>query len=161
MTTETEQPYEVCKDNYRISTDRSKLDVDAIHAFLSERAYWSLGRSREMVLTTIENSLCFGVYTPDGALAGFARIVTDYATFAWLCDVFILEEFRGRGLSKWLVKTIIDCPQMTGVRRLILATRDAHGLYRQYGGFAPLKEPGKWMERRIESAFPEGLQDPG
>ncbi len=151
-------PYNLQKDGYLISTDKSSLDVDAIHLFLSERAYWSLGRSRETVITSIENSLCFGVYTEDGSLAGFARAVTDYATFAWLCDVFILEPYRGLGLGKWLVQTIVDCPQLQDVRRLVLVSRDALGLYETYGGFTPLAEPERWMERRIEATFPTLLR---
>jgi GNAT superfamily N-acetyltransferase len=141
-------PYEIRKDGYLISTDKAKLNIDAIHQFLSQRSYWALERTREMVVTSIEHSLCFGVYDPDGAQAGFARAVTDYATFAWICDVFILEANRGMGLSKWLVEAMVDCPQLKGVRQMLLATRDAHRLYREYGGFVPLFGPEGWMERR-------------
>ena len=143
-------PYEIHKDGYLISTDKSKINVDAIHLFLSERSYWALERTRETVVTSIENSLCFGVYTEDGSQAGFARAVTDYATFAWICDVFILESYRGRGVSKWLVETIVECPQLNGVRQMLLATRDAHELYREYGGFVPLFGLEGWMERMNE-----------
>ena len=131
---------------YTISTDPAKLDLNAIHLFLSKEAYWAIGRSIEVVKKSIENSLCFGVYL-ETRQVGFARVVTDYITFAWLCDVFILAEFRGKGLSKWLVKTIIEYPDFTHLRRFLLATRDAHGLYKDYGGFQPLENPERWLER--------------
>jgi GNAT superfamily N-acetyltransferase len=99
-----------------------------------------------VVQRSIEHSLCFGVYA-GGEQAGFARVVTDYATFAWLCDVFILEAYRGRGLSKWLVETIVAYPDLAGLRRFLLATRDAHSLYQHYGGFTPLQAPDRWLER--------------
>jgi len=134
------------RDGYTISTDKARLDVDLIHAFLSERAYWALGRSRALVETSIANSLCFGVYAGDQQV-GFARVVTDCATFAWLCDVFILEAQRGRGLAKWLVEVIVAHPDLQGLRRMLLATRDAHELYRRFGGFTPLRAPERWMER--------------
>jgi GNAT superfamily N-acetyltransferase len=117
-----------------------------IQAFLSQRAYWARGRALETVRRSIENSLCFGVYDGDQQV-GFARVVTDYATFAWVCDVFILETHRGRGLSKWLIETVVAHPDLRGLRRLLLATRDAHELYSRYGGFGPLSAPDRWMER--------------
>jgi GNAT superfamily N-acetyltransferase len=138
--------FEYIRGDFIISTDPAKLDVEAIHRFLSEKAYWAIGRSMEIVKKSIEHSLCFGVYLEDRQV-GFARVVTDYITFAWLCDVFILPEFRGQGLSKWLVETIVQYPEFTHLRRFLLATRDAHGLYQQYGGFKPLENPDRWLER--------------
>ncbi|HUI25535.1 MAG TPA: GNAT family N-acetyltransferase [Candidatus Kryptonia bacterium] len=131
-------------DRFTISTDRARLDVDRIHSFLSERAYWALGRSRELVTRTIEHSLCFGVYD-ETAQVGFARVVTDYAIFAYLCDVFILESHRGRGLSKWLLRCVLAHPALAGMRRFHLVTDDAHGLYRQFG-FTLLANPERHME---------------
>jgi GNAT superfamily N-acetyltransferase len=135
------------RDNHTISTDKARLDLAAVHDFLSQRSYWAQGRSLAITQSAIEHSLCFGVY--DGAQqVGFARIVTDYATFAWLCDVFILESHRGRGLGKWLIETIVAHPDLQGRRLLILATRDAHELYRRYGGFQELDAAERWMVRR-------------
>ena len=129
-----------------ISTDRSRLDIAYIHRYLSEECYWSIGRSREIVEKSIANSLCFGVYDGDRQI-GFARVVTDYATFAWLCDVFIDAAYRERGLGKQLVETVVAHPELQGLRNFILATRDAHELYRQYGGFEALAAPDRWMAR--------------
>jgi GNAT superfamily N-acetyltransferase len=138
--------FEVQRDSFTISTDKTRLDVALIHNFLSERAYWALGRPLDVVRRSIEHSLCFGVYSGQ-AQVGFARVVTDYATFAWLCDVFILETHRGQGLSKWLMETIVAHPDLASLRRFVLATRDAHGLYQRYGGFVPLQAPERWLER--------------
>ena len=132
--------------DYLISTDPTKLDIHRIHKFLSEESYWAVGRSLEIVQLSIRNSLCFGVYHQNH-LVGFARVVTDYSTFAWLCDVFILPEYRGLGLGKWLVQTIVDFPELRCLRRFLLATKDACSLYHDYGGFVPLKNPERWMER--------------
>lgn len=134
------------RGEFTISTDPDWLDVAAIHEFLSTQAYWALGRSREVVEKTIRSSLCFGVYQA-GKQVGFARVVTDYATFGWLCDVFILPSHRGLGLAKWLVANVVEHPELRGLRRLLLATRDAHELYRGYGGFAALSAPERFMER--------------
>lgn len=134
---------------YSISTDRSRLDVDLIHRYLSTDSYWALNRSLEVVKTSIENSLCFGVYAPGGDQVGFARVVTDYATFAWVADVFVLEEHRGRGLGKLLVREIIAYPALNSIKRILLATADAHELYRRHGGFEPLADPARWMERLL------------
>ena len=131
---------------FTISTDRSLLDVAAIHEYLSQRSYWARGRGLDVVQKSIERSLCFGVYR-GSEQAGFARVVTDGATFAWLCDVFIIETARGQGLGKWLLESVIDHPELRSVRRFILATQDAHELYRRYGGFTPLQSPGFFMER--------------
>lgn len=104
-----------------------------------------MGRSIEKVQRSIDNSLAFGLYRDEKQI-GFARVVTDYATFVWLADVFVLDEFRGRGLAKWLVEVIVSHPQLQGFRRWVLATKDAHELYRRYG-FAPLEDAGRWMEK--------------
>jgi GNAT superfamily N-acetyltransferase len=126
-----------------ISTDPAKLDLDVIHGFLS-RAYWSEDVPRSTLERAIRNSLCFGVYV-DGRQAGFARVVTDRATFAYIADVFILEPHRGRGLSKQMMGVIRSHPDLQGLRRWSLATRDAHGLYSQFG-FTPLQMPERHME---------------
>ncbi|HEV2383110.1 MAG TPA: GNAT family N-acetyltransferase [Terriglobia bacterium] len=126
-----------------ISTDPAKLDLDVIHGFLSQ-AYWSEAVPRSTLERAIRNSLCFGVYV-DGRQAGFARVVTDRATFAYIADVFILEPHRGRGLSKQMMGVIRSHPDLQGLRRWSLATRDAHGLYSQFG-FTPLQIPERHME---------------
>jgi GNAT superfamily N-acetyltransferase len=140
-------PDEYTRDGYTISTDRGRLDVGLIHNFLSQSAYWAQGRSLDIVRKTIQNSLCFGLYEGEQQV-GFARVVTDYATFGWLCDVFVVDSHRGRGLSKWLVECVVSHPALSGLRTLMLATRDAHGLYERYGGFQRLTEAERWMVRR-------------
>jgi GNAT superfamily N-acetyltransferase len=138
---------EARRGSLRISTDPSLLDVDAICAFLAQ-SYWAPDRPRERVQRSLEHSLVFGVY--DGSRqVGMARIVTDYATFAWLCDVFVDEAYRAQGIGKWLMETIVSHPELQGVKRMLLVTRDAHVLYRQYG-FTPLAAPESWMERLVE-----------
>ena len=127
---------------FLFSTDRSKLDVDMIHQFLT-RSYWAEGIPRETVVRSIENSLCFGVYA-DGTQVGFARVISDFATFAYLANVFILEPYRERGLGKELMATIIAHPELQGLRRWSLGTRDAHGLYAQFG-FRPVENPARTM----------------
>ncbi|MEP7286517.1 MAG: GNAT family N-acetyltransferase [Chloroflexota bacterium] len=131
------------RDNFTISTDKQRLHVDVIHSFLST-SYWATNVPRAVVERSIENSLCFGVFQ-DSAQIGFARVINDYATFAYLADVFILEPYRGQGLSKWLLKTILDYPDLQGLRRWLLATKDAHGLYQQFG-FEPLSEPRNFRQ---------------
>ncbi len=142
---------ETRRGHYLISTDPSRLQIDTIHHFLADESYWAPGRSLNTVQISLQNSLCFGVYVEsqrDGfQQVGLARIVTDYVTFAWLCDVFILEGHRGNGLGKWLVETVTAHPALTDLRRIMLATRDAHELYRRYGGFEPLENPERWMAR--------------
>ena len=130
---------------FSISTDRDRLDVPAIHNFLSTDSYWAQDRSIETVNRSIENSLNFGLYHGEQQI-GFARVVTDYATFAWLSDVFVLNAYRGRGLGKWLIEVILSHPQLQKFRRWVLATKDAHELYRQFG-FIELKRPERFMER--------------
>ncbi|MBI1766380.1 MAG: GNAT family N-acetyltransferase [Acidobacteria bacterium] len=130
---------------YTVSTDAARLDVNLIYDFLSTHAYWAKGRTRAAVERCIAHSLAFGLYRQAQQI-GFARVVTDYATFAYLADVFVLEAERGRGLGKWLLATIVAHPELQGLRRWLLATRDAHGLYQQ-AGFTPLAQPDRWMER--------------
>lgn len=136
------QLYETNRENFTISTDPSRLDVDAIADMLS-RAYWAQGRTREMIARYLQYSLTFGLY--DGARQiGLARVISDYTTFAWLCDVFIHEEYRSLGLGKWLMETVHKHPDLQELRRWMLATKDAHGLYRQFG-WVPLEPPDRWM----------------
>jgi N-acetylglutamate synthase-like GNAT family acetyltransferase len=130
--------------DYEISTDTGRLDVEVIHRFLAEDSYWSRGIPRSIVERAIANSLCFGVYHRDGQV-GFARIVTDRSTFALLADVFVLEPHRGKGLSKWLMRCVVEHQDLQGLRRLLLLTSDAHGLYSQFG-FEPLGNPSRFME---------------
>jgi N-acetylglutamate synthase-like GNAT family acetyltransferase len=137
--------YENLKKEYTISTDRARLDVGLIYNFISTQSYWGIGRSLEAVQKSIANSLCFGVYSGN-KMIGFARVVTDYATFAWVADVFIVNEYRGKGISKWLMETILSHPELKGFRRWVLATKDAHELYRKFG-FRELNKPERWMER--------------
>lgn len=124
--------YEVKEGDYLISTDPLLLDTDVIHGYLSKESYWAPNIPRDVVEKSIANSLCFGLYY-QSAQIGFARLITDRATFAYLADVFILEEHRKKGLSKWLMETIHAHPEMQGLRRWMLGTRDAHGLYEQFG----------------------------
>ena len=134
------------RGEFLISTDQQRLNIPFVHEFLSSQSYWAKGRNRELVERSIENSLSFGVFH-DNEQIGFARVVTDYATFAWLADVFIIDTYRGQGLGRWLVEVITSHPKLQGFRRWLLATRDAHELYRQVG-FSELAEPNRWMERR-------------
>ena len=140
-------------NTYDISTDPSRLQLDAIHACLT-RSYWSPGVPRDVVARAIAHSMCFGIYL-DEAQVGFARVVTDKATFAYLADVYVLEEHRGQGLSKRLVETIQAHPDLQGLRRFLLATRDAHGLYAQFG-FRPLAAPDRMMEIHDPDAYRAG-----
>ena len=120
-------------DSYEISSEQARLDIDAIHAWLA-RSYWSPGIPRETVERAARNSLCFGVYErAGGRQVGFTRVVTDYATFAYLCDVYVLEEHQGHGLGKAMMRAVMAHPALAGARRVMLATRDAQGLYRQFG----------------------------
>lgn len=131
------------KKGYTISTDNDLLEVDMIFNYLSNESYWSKGISRDKVISSIKNSMCFGVYHHNKQ-AGFGRVITDKATFAYLCDVFILDDYRGAGLSKWLLQTILAHPEVQGLRRWLLATADAHGLYKQFG-FTVINNPDRWM----------------
>jgi GNAT superfamily N-acetyltransferase len=132
------------RPEYTISTDRSRLDVDRIHRFLSTEAYWSPGVSREVVERSIENSVCFGVYQGDEQV-GFARVVTDRATFGWIADVYIEAGHRGRELGKRLVAEILGHPELQGLRRWMLGTADAHALYRRFGFHQLANDDGRFM----------------
>jgi GNAT superfamily N-acetyltransferase len=139
------------RGEFLISTDPNRLDLDVIYEFLTN-CYWSKGIPREVVARSIEHSLCFGVYDGNGVQVGFARVVSDFATVAYLGDVFILETHRGRGLSKWLMESITQHPALQGLRRWILLTRDAHELYKKFG-FTPVKAPERYMERHDPSVY--------
>jgi GNAT superfamily N-acetyltransferase len=143
----TAQPavIECIRGGFTISTDKARLDVLAIHDFLANSAYWARNVPLATVQKSIENSLCFGIYDAEGRQVGFARVITDYALFAYLADVFVLEAYRGRGLAKWLIACIVSNPELQNLRRWMLATQDAHGLYAQYG-FNPLSKPERFME---------------
>ena len=143
----TPAPAEIreCREGeYVVSTDATRLDLDVVHGFLAG-SYWSKGIPRETVARAIENSVCFGVYASSGAQVGFARVITDFATFAYIADVFVLESHRGHGLGKLLMECIKQHPKLQGLRRWTLSTKDAHGLYAQFG-FTPLNWPDRYME---------------
>ncbi len=146
-----ETEMEVRRNEFVIDTDRSRLDVEAIQRFLEEDSYWARTRTLQQTITAIENSVCFGLYHGDRQV-GFARVVSDHATFAYVGDVYIIHEFRGRGLSKWLMETVVSHPELQGLRRWVLATRDAHSLYEKFG-FTELVHPDRWMERAAPNAY--------
>jgi GNAT superfamily N-acetyltransferase len=140
-----QQIIETHRDQFIISNDPARLDIDVILDFFT-RAYWTKGRPRERTERALANSLVFGVYEGDFAKQiGIARVITDYSIFAYICDVFIHEDYRAHGLGKWLIETVMAHPDLHGLRRWTLATRDAHGLYKQYG-FDSLTNPEGWME---------------
>lgn len=141
---------EYIKDNYLISTDKSKLDIDVIHGYLS-RSYWAEEIPVAIVKKGILNALCFGVYKGNQQI-GFARVISDFATFAYLADVFILEEERGKGLSKWLMECILKHEQLQGLRNFCLLTKDAHSLYEQYG-FKNLEKPQNFMAIKKDNFY--------
>lgn len=133
-------------DGYQLCDDPGRLDVDRVHHWLAADAYWAIGRPRDVLLRAIEGSTVYGVYRPgDGVQVAFGRVVTDGATFAWLCDVYVDRAERGRGLARWLVGTARDELTGLGLRRILLATNDAHGVYGPLG-FQPLVNPERWME---------------
>ena len=140
---------------YFLSTDPNLLDVSLIHKFLSEQSYWAPGIPREIVERAIKNSLCFGLFH-DSQQIGFARFVTDRATFAYLADVFVVEAYRGQGLGKWMIERVLQHPDLQGLRRILLGTRDAHGLYQRFA-FAPLAEPGRFQEIFRPDIYRNGL----
>jgi ribosomal protein S18 acetylase RimI-like enzyme len=143
------------RGEFFLSTDRARLDLDAIHGFLSE-SYWAKGIPREVVARSVENSVCFGVYKYDQQV-GFARAISDFATYAYIADVFVLEGFRGHGLGKWMMEAIFRHPQLQGLRRWSLVTRDAHSLYQPLG-FTPLMKPDNYMELHNPSVYqPQSL----
>ena len=131
------------RKEFVISTDPARLDVDAVHAYLT-RSYWASGVPKDVVAKSLEGSLCFGLYEGSRQV-GLARVITDKATFAYLCDVYVLEDYRGLGLGKWLMSVVQSHPDLQRLRRFILITRDAHGLYEQFG-FSGLMEPDRYME---------------
>ena len=133
----------IAKNQFTITTEKEKFDVEFIHSFLT-RSYWAEGISKEVITRSIEGALCFGLFENDKQI-GFARMITDKATFAYLADVFIIEEYRGRGLSKWLMEVIMHHPSLQGLRRMMLATKDAHGLYQKFG-FTALNNVDRWMQ---------------
>jgi N-acetylglutamate synthase-like GNAT family acetyltransferase len=137
---------------FLISTDPARLNLDVIHDFLTDKSYWVKGIPREIVARSIKHALCFGIYDGDGAQVGFARVISDFATVAYIGDVFVLDTHRGRGLGKWLMECITQHPALQGLRRWILTTRDAHGLYSQ-AGFTPVKYPERYMERHDPSVY--------
>ena len=134
-----------------ISTDQSRLDLAAVHRFLTEESHWARGIDRATVERAVRNSLCFGAYR-DGAQIGFARVVTDRATFAFVCDVFVLAEARGNGVAGLLIDAIMRHPDLQGLRRMALTSRDAKGLYAR-AGFADLANPERWMERFFPAIY--------
>ncbi len=149
-------------DGYTISEDPTRLDLDVVHRYLSTESYWAQGLPRDVLERSVAGSLCFGIYLEKGMAGGgageqvgFARVITDRATFAWLADVFVLSAHRGRGLSKRLLETILAHPDLQGVRRFMLATADAHGLYRQFGWKEPAR-PQSLMERRRKDPYRAG-----
>lgn len=138
--------FSIEKNGYLISGNRELLQVPVIHAFLHNEAYWSPGIPLNVVEKAIANSFCAGVYYNEQQVA-FARVVTDYATYAWLCDVFVLNEHRGKGISKWMMEFIMNHPDLQGFRSWFLGTKDAHGLYAQFG-FKPLEDPSRFLAIR-------------
>jgi N-acetylglutamate synthase-like GNAT family acetyltransferase len=144
------QIVETYRDQFTISTDPDRLDIDTICDFLT-RAYWANTRPRERTERAISNSLVFGVYDGEKQI-GLARVVSDYSVFAYLCDVFIHEDYRAHGLGKWLIQTIMEYPDLREIRRWVLVTTDAHGLYKQFG-FTSIEDPDHWMQ--LFKRFPE------
>lgn len=130
---------------YRVSSSREEMDFDVIHGYISN-TYWAEGIPKETFKKALDNSLCFGVFSSEGKQVGFARMITDQATFAYLADVFIDEAHRGKGLSKWLMQEVHDHPSLQGLRRILLATRDAHSLYQQFG-YTSLSSPATFMQK--------------
>lgn len=143
-TTDTQMLVEYRRGEFVISTDAERLNLDVIHGFLTNY-YWAKGIPREVVARSIQHALCFGIYDGEGAQVGFARVISDFATVAYIGDVFVLETHRGRGLGKWLMECIMRHPALQNLRRWILTTRDAHGLYSDVG-FTPVKFPERYME---------------
>ena len=134
------------RDDFVIDTDRDRIDALAVHDYLANHSYWAEGRPLAVVQRSIENSLCFGLFHRDRQI-GLARVVTDYSTYAYLCDVYVLEEYRGRGLGKWLIGCVVAHPDLQGLRKFSLATRDAQELYRPFG-FTEIDEPHRYMNLR-------------
>ncbi len=150
--------FEEEKNGFTISTDKSRLDVDSIFGYLSGRSYWAKGIPMERMQRAIDNSMCFGIYDSAGNQAGFARVVTVKATIAYIGDVYIHENYRKQGLSKWLMECILKHPELQGFRRWILLTKDAHGLYKQFGFTAP-EDPAIYMELKRTDVYLKNLED--
>jgi GNAT superfamily N-acetyltransferase len=146
---------EWARAGFTISTDPARIELDVVHGFLTA-SYWAEGIPREVVRRSIEHSLCFGLYQEDRQI-GFARVITDRATFAYLGDVFVLEAFSGRGLARWLLEVVQAHPELQGLRRWVLLTRDAHALYRQ-AGWSALAAPDRYMERWFKDVYRRGVE---
>jgi GNAT superfamily N-acetyltransferase len=138
------QAVEYRRGEFLISTSRERIDLNVVHGFLTN-CYWAKGIPREVVARSMEHALCFGIYDGQGAQVGFARVISDFATIAYIGDVFVLPTHRGRGLGKWLMECVTQHPGLQNLRRWLLTTRDAHGLYSQFG-FTPVKAPERFME---------------
>jgi GNAT superfamily N-acetyltransferase len=151
-------PHEALHDGYLISDDPGRLDVDAVRDFLL-RTHWGEGIARDTVATSLANSLCLGIYSPEGAQVGLVRAITDYATFAYFCDVYVLEGHRGRGLAKAAMRTALDHPGLRNLRRMHLVTQDAQGLYARFG-FAAVEQPGFHMERMDRDVYSRAARAP-
>ena len=145
-------PHEQQRGAFTISDDPARLDFAVIHHYLAHESYWAQGRARATVEKSFTHSHPFGIYQQDRQI-GWARVVTDYTTFAWLADVYVLPDYRGQGLSKWLMEFIVEHPELQTMRRWLLATKDAHGLYRQYG-FREFVFPDRWLDRPAPDAYP-------
>lgn len=137
----------VMKDDFYISTEKSKLNLEFIHNYLALQSYWAKGRSTELVKKSIANSMCFGLFTKEGKQIGFARVATDFVVFAWLMDTFISVEYRGQGLGRFLIHTILNHPELKNVNGIGLRTIDAHGLYEEFG-FKEIPNPETWMLKK-------------
>lgn len=156
MSMDKENYYKEIKDDYLVSTDPSLLDTGFVYNYLSGESYWAKNIPRDVVEKSIANSLCFGIYHQRKQI-GFARLITDKATFAYLADVFIIEGYRGKGLSKWMIEVIHAHPELQGLRRWVLGTRDAHGLYEQFGWKAFDEEASKrFMQKHNQNVYPSG-----
>jgi GNAT superfamily N-acetyltransferase len=149
----SEEIIEQRRGEYLISTDRARIDLDVVHTFLTN-CYWCKGIPKDVVARSIRHSLCFGIYE-DRTQIGFARVISDLATFAYIGDVFVLEPHRGRGLSTWLMECIVQHPLLQNLRRWVLLTRDAHGLYEKFG-FTPLRAPERYMELHSPDVYSGG-----
>jgi GNAT superfamily N-acetyltransferase len=144
-------PHAATHAGYEITDDPARLDVDAVHAYLT-RSYWAAGIPRDTVARSLAGSLALGIYAPDGTQVGLVRVVTDSATFAYLCDVYVLEEHRGLGLAKAALRLLESHPRLRGLRRFHLVTQDAHGLYAGFG-YVPVTQPERHMERRFPAVY--------
>ena len=148
-------PIESARGEYVVSTDRARIDVAAVHAYLSQ-SYWSPGIPADVIRRGIAGAICFGIYRGRDQV-GFARVITDRATYAYLADVFVVESHRGRGLAKWMMEVIMSHPDLQGLRRFSLSTRDAHGLYAQFG-FEPVGNPDRQMEIMRRNIYVDAVE---